>query len=174
MFPFRVIWNNNQILIQNLLWSFFFTIKEEGVFVYESLLVYTGKCWSIWSDRTYLSDNMYYRSMVKECNHQIFIHFSHKELLVNKRFPFLCHWQLKKCHVITTLLKSLNWDLILNGMLRWTRKSNVIWYPLEPKAYYSESISSFTTLKICLDEAQLHGEHQWYKFLRWRPTEHGM
>lgn len=44
LFPFRVIWNNNQILIQNLLWSFFFTIKEEGVFVYESLLVYTGKC----------------------------------------------------------------------------------------------------------------------------------
>lgn len=44
LFPFRVDWNNNQILIQNLLWFFFFTIKKEGVFVYESLLVYTGKC----------------------------------------------------------------------------------------------------------------------------------
>lgn len=99
---------------------------------------------------------MYYSLMVKECSHQTFIQFSHKELPVNKRFRFLCHWQLKKCHVITTLLKSLNWDLILNGMLRWTRKSDVIWYPLEPKAYYKESISSFTTLKICLDEAQLN------------------
>lgn len=59
-----------------------------------------------------------------------------------------------------SMLKSLNWDLILNGMIRWTTKSNVIWYPLEPKAYYIESISSVATLKICLDGAPLHGEHQ--------------
>lgn len=42
LFPFRVDWINNQILIQNLL--YFFTTKEEGVFVYENLLEYTGKC----------------------------------------------------------------------------------------------------------------------------------
>lgn len=42
LFPFRIDWINNQILIQNLL--YFFTIEEEGIFVYEHLLEYTGKC----------------------------------------------------------------------------------------------------------------------------------
>lgn len=29
LFPFRVIWNNNQILIQNLLWFFFLQLKKK-------------------------------------------------------------------------------------------------------------------------------------------------